>query len=85
MPDVAWFAFFALLVVAFILLEGKRQEKKYGKPSSSPNLLGVGMLETQKLLQADREVAQLQQQLKGEMVYIETANDDENPKHRKLG
>lgn len=85
MPDFAWFAFFAVLIVAFILLEGKRQERKYGKSSSSPNLLGVGMLETQKILQADREVAPLQQQLKGELVYIEAANDGEDLNRRKLG
>lgn len=83
MPDLAWFAFFALLIVAFIVLEGKRQEKKYGKASNSPDLLGVSMLETQKLLQPDRQVSQLQQQIKGEWVMVETDEESDNKTRRQ--
>lgn len=42
------------------ILEGKRQERKYGKASGRPNLAGVGMLELQKILQPDRDTAKLE-------------------------
>ena len=46
----------AAIVVLGVLLEGWRQRRVYGKPSGRPNLMGVGMLELQKHLQADRRV-----------------------------
>ena len=55
---------FAVAFVLFVILEGKRQEKIYGKPSGRPNLAGVGMLDLQRHLQADRRTETLQQQRK---------------------
>ncbi|MEO8585964.1 MAG: hypothetical protein ABI584_07365 [Acidobacteriota bacterium] len=49
----------AAAVVLVIVLEGWRQRRIYGKPSGRPNLQGVGMLELQKHLQADRRVETL--------------------------
>jgi hypothetical protein len=47
---VTWF-FLAIGVVVFsVLLEGKRQAKKYGRASRGPNLAGGGLLELQQHL-----------------------------------
>lgn len=54
------------LLVLLVVLEGKRQARVYGKPSARPNLAGVGMLELQKHLQADRRVDTLVEQVKDE-------------------
>ena len=54
------------LLVLLVVLEGKRQARTYGKPSARPNLAGVGMLELQKHLQADRRVETLVTQAKDE-------------------
>lgn len=54
------------VVVAAILLEGRRQARVYGRPSGRPNLLGVGLLEVQRMLQPDRHVEVLLEQAKGE-------------------
>ena len=54
------------LLVLFVVLEGKRQERIYGKPSARPNLAGAGLLELQKHLQADRRVETLVEQVKDE-------------------
>ena len=51
------------LLVLLVLLEGKRQERIYGKPSARPNLAGAGLLELQKHLQADRRVETLVEQV----------------------
>jgi len=59
------------LLVVFILLEGKRQARKYGPPSARPNLAGVGLLEVQRHLQADRHVGVLQQQVRDEVAQQE--------------
>lgn len=59
-------------LVAFVLLEGRRQAKIYGKPSGRPNLLGVGMLEVQKHLQADRKTETLMEQQKEETTEVES-------------
>ena len=55
-----YFVGVTVVVVVLVLLEAKRQERKYGKPSGRPNLLGVGTLELQKILQPDRETAKLE-------------------------
>jgi hypothetical protein len=49
------------VVVLLILLEGKRQERKYGKPQGG-NLLGAGMLELQRILEPERKVEILQEE-----------------------
>lgn len=54
------------LLVLLVVLEGRRQARIYGKPSARPNLAGVGMLELQKHLQADRRVETLVEQAKDE-------------------
>lgn len=69
----------AILLIAFVILEGKRQEKKYGRSSGRPNLMGVGMLELQKHLQADRKTDTLQQQQKDEIAEVEDDPSGEPP------
>ena len=62
-------AFGVVLLVGIpllVLLEGKRQERIYGKASARPNLAGVGLLELQKHLQADRRVETLVERVKDE-------------------
>ena len=54
------------LLVLLVVLEGKRQERIYGKPSARPNLAGAGLLEIQKHLQADRRVDTLVEQARDE-------------------
>jgi hypothetical protein len=49
------------VVVLLIVLEGKRQERKYGKPTGG-NLLGVGMLELQRILEPERKVEILREE-----------------------
>jgi hypothetical protein len=58
-------------LVIFVFLEGRRQARRYGPPSARPNLLGVGMLEVQRQLQADRHVEVLQKQNKAELAAAE--------------
>lgn len=55
----------AILVLA-VVLEGRRQARRYGRPSGRPNLAGVGMLELQRQLQPDRAVEVLSAQQKKE-------------------
>ena len=57
----------AFLLVALVLIEGKRQERIYGKRGGS-SLIGVGMLELQQHLQPDRKIEMLQHQQKREEV-----------------
>jgi hypothetical protein len=54
----------AALLILLVILEGKRQERKYGRASARPNLMGVGMLELQRHLQADRKVETLLEEAK---------------------
>jgi len=58
-------------VVVFVFAESRRQIRRYGPPSARPNLLGVGMLEVQRHLQADRHVEVLQKQSKAEQEAVE--------------
>jgi hypothetical protein len=57
-----WLIGGAALLVILVFAEGRRQARRYGPPSARPNLLGVGMLEVQRHLQADRHVEMLQKQ-----------------------
>jgi hypothetical protein len=63
-----WVFVGAAVLALVILLEGRRQARRYGRPSGRPNLGGAGMLELQSLLQADRHVETLVRQEKGEEV-----------------
>jgi hypothetical protein len=58
-------------LVILVFAEGRRQARRYGPPSARPNLLGVGMLEVQHLLQADRHVEVLQKQNKAAQEEVE--------------
>ena len=56
----------AAVVVLIVLLEGRRQARRYGKPSGRPNLAAAGILDLQKHLQADRRDAKLDAQQRDE-------------------
>ncbi len=53
--SVIWAAVAGLVVVVLILLEGRRQTKKYGPPSGSVSGIGSAMLELQKVLEPDKK------------------------------
>jgi hypothetical protein len=67
----AWFFLAVLAFVALIILEGRRQARRYGEPSGRPNLAGVGLLELQRHLQADRKVEVIVEQVKKESGQVE--------------
>lgn len=60
--DGWWLVGGAALLVMLVFAEGRRQARRYGPPSARPNLLGAGMLDVQRHLQADRHVEELQKQ-----------------------
>jgi len=62
MAEGWWLVGGAALLVILVFAEGRRQARRYGPPSSRPNLLGAGMLDVQRHLQADRHVEVLQKQ-----------------------
>jgi len=47
---VTWFFLAIGVVGCSVLLEGKRQAKKYGRASKRPNVAGGGLLELQQHL-----------------------------------
>jgi hypothetical protein len=51
-----WILIIALVIGVFVILEGKRQEKKYGPCERKGDLMRTGLLELQRHLQADRKV-----------------------------
>ena len=51
-----WILILAAVLITFIVLEGKRQEKKYGPCDGKGDLMRTGLLELQRHLQADRKV-----------------------------
>ena len=53
------------VLVLLIVLEGKRQERKYGKPKGG-NLMGAGMLELQRILEPERKVEILREEQEAE-------------------
>lgn len=77
------FAGLVALLVTLIVLEGRRQRRRYGPGSGrGASLSGVGLLEVQKLLQPDRRVDLLMQQQKGEIAEVGTDDqgDDDDRK-----
>jgi hypothetical protein len=74
-----WLAGGVAALVIFVLAEGRRQARRYGPPSARPNLLGVGMLEVQRHLQADRHVEVLQKQSKAEQEEVEEQDAGAGP------
>jgi hypothetical protein len=58
-----WFVLAILVIVpVIVLLEARRQRKRYGRASGAPGLMGAGMLELQKHLQPDRKIEILQKE-----------------------
>lgn len=51
-----WILILSAALIIFIVLEGKRQEKKYGPCDGKGDLMRTGLLELQRHLQADRKV-----------------------------
>lgn len=50
-----WILLGVVLLVTFVILEGKRQERKYGR-SGRGNLVGTGLLELQRHLEPERKM-----------------------------
>ena len=67
-------------VVLLVVLERKRQARIYGRPSARPNLAGVGMLELQKHLQADRRVDTIVEQVRDEAGETREDGSGEGPR-----
>jgi hypothetical protein len=59
-----WILIIAVVIGAFVLLEAKRQEKKYGPCDGKGDLMRTGLLELQRHLQADRKVEILKEEEK---------------------
>ncbi len=55
MPSWAWLLVAIVALVLFVILEGKRQERKYGR-SGRGTLMRTGLLELQRHLQPERKV-----------------------------
>lgn len=71
-----WILILSAVLVAFVLLEAKRQEKKYGPVSGKGDLMRTGLLELQRHLQADRKVEILMEEEKKIPEQV-TSNDPE--------
>ena len=78
-----WMILGAATLIILVFLEGRRQARRYGPPSARPNLLGAGILEVQRHLQADRHVEVLQKRQKAEEneVYQQETPDSKHPDH----
>jgi hypothetical protein len=55
--------------IVFVLIESRRQRKRYG-PRTGARVVGAGLLEVQQMLQADRKVEMVQEQNKGEEIVV---------------
>lgn len=55
LPSWAWLLIGIAALVLFVILEGKRQERKYGRPGRG-TLMRTGLLELQRHLQPERKV-----------------------------
>jgi hypothetical protein len=69
-----WILILTAVLVAFVILEAKRQEKKYGPVSGKGDLMRTGLLELQRHLQADRKVEILMEEEKN--IPDQVASDD---------
>jgi len=69
-----WILILSAVLVAFVLLEAKRQEKKYGPCDGKGDLMRTGLLEMQRHLQADRKVEILMEEEKNVPDQV-TSND----------
>jgi hypothetical protein len=52
---IAWFLLIAVALVLLVILEGKRQERKYGR-SGRGSMMRTGLLELQRHLEPERKV-----------------------------
>jgi hypothetical protein len=78
LPAVVFFIGIPLLV-ALIILEGRRQEKRYGKGrGTGANLSRAGLLELQSLLEPERKVEILREMESKEDLMVEV-NDKAGP------
>jgi hypothetical protein len=59
-----WILIISAVLIVLVLLEAKRQEKKYGPVSGKGDLMRTGLLELQRHLQADRKVEILMEEEK---------------------
>jgi hypothetical protein len=55
MPAWAWLSVAVALLVVFVMLEGKRQERKYGR-SGRGTMLRAGLMDLQRHLEPERKV-----------------------------
>jgi hypothetical protein len=79
--DVPSIVFFVVLplVVLLIVLESRRQQKKYGKGSGTgANLSRAGLMELQNLLEPERKVEVLREMERKEDLLVDI-NDDAGP------
>lgn len=51
-----WILIITAVLIAFVILEGKRQEQKYGPCDGKGDLMRTGLLELQRHLQAERKM-----------------------------
>ena len=76
MHPIVWILLGVVLLVGGLLLEGWRQgramRRRGQEPSKNPTgALGAGVLELQKILQPDRDVETISEELKGERQHPE--------------
>lgn len=55
MPAWAWLLVAVAALVVFVMLEGKRQERKYGRPGRG-TMLRAGLMDLQRHLEPERKV-----------------------------
>lgn len=55
MPTWAWFLVALAALVVFVMLEGKRQERKYGR-SGRGTMMRAGLMDLQRHLEPERKV-----------------------------
>lgn len=55
MTPIAWFLLLAAALVVFVILEGKRQERRYGRGGRG-SMMRTGLLELQRHLEPERKV-----------------------------
>lgn len=77
-----WLLLGVALLVALILLEGKRQERKYGR-SQRRGLMRTGLLELQQFLEPERKVELLIEEKKD--VEQSAAGEPPSPGGRRRG
>ena len=60
MTSIGWFLVIGIpVLLALLILEGRRQEKRHGKAGTGARLMRSGMLEMQSLLEPEKKVEML--------------------------